>query len=156
MRGCSCRGTAGFAHVSCLAEQAKILVAEAEENNLDSQDVGEDFCAWVSCGPVRATPRRRILRAWLGVLEDVRGAAGEGPSSARRNVAAWQRFVCGKNPYEDALSVHEAELSMRRRQKHNTQVAEQSCGRVWKSWTAEPALRARECYLGLSRLYGEE
>ena len=28
MRGCSCRGTAGFAHVSCLAEQAKILVAE--------------------------------------------------------------------------------------------------------------------------------
>ena len=25
VRGCSCRGTAGFAHVSCLAEQAKIL-----------------------------------------------------------------------------------------------------------------------------------
>ena len=34
VRGCSCRGTAGFAHVSCLAEQAKILVAEAEANNL--------------------------------------------------------------------------------------------------------------------------
>ena len=31
MRGCACRGTAGFAHVSCLAEQAKILLAEAEE-----------------------------------------------------------------------------------------------------------------------------
>ena len=30
VRGCSCRGTAGFVHVSCLAEQAKILVAEAE------------------------------------------------------------------------------------------------------------------------------
>ena len=27
-------GRQGFAHVSCLAEQAKILVAEAEENNL--------------------------------------------------------------------------------------------------------------------------
>ena len=26
VRGCACRGTAGFAHVSCLAEQAKILV----------------------------------------------------------------------------------------------------------------------------------
>ena len=25
VRGCACRGTAGFAHVSCLAEQAKIL-----------------------------------------------------------------------------------------------------------------------------------
>ena len=34
VRGCACRGTAGFAHVSCLAEQAKILVAEVEENNL--------------------------------------------------------------------------------------------------------------------------
>ena len=33
VRGCACRGTAGVAHVSCLAEQAKILVAEAEENN---------------------------------------------------------------------------------------------------------------------------
>ena len=31
VRGCSCRGTAGFAHVSCLAEQAKILVAEVED-----------------------------------------------------------------------------------------------------------------------------
>ena len=29
VRGCACRGTAGFAQVSCLAEQAKILVAEA-------------------------------------------------------------------------------------------------------------------------------
>ena len=34
VRGCACRGTAGFAHVSCLAEQAKILCDEAEANNL--------------------------------------------------------------------------------------------------------------------------
>ena len=34
MRMCACRGTAGFAHVSCLAEQAKILLDEVEENNL--------------------------------------------------------------------------------------------------------------------------
>ena len=30
VRGCACRGTAGFAHVSCLAEQAKILFAEGD------------------------------------------------------------------------------------------------------------------------------
>ena len=35
VRGCACRGTAGFAHVSCLAGQAKILFAVAEDNNLD-------------------------------------------------------------------------------------------------------------------------
>jgi hypothetical protein len=29
VRGCACRGTAGFAHVSCLAEQAKILFADS-------------------------------------------------------------------------------------------------------------------------------
>ena len=34
VRGCACRGTSGVAHVSCLVEQAKILIAEAEENNL--------------------------------------------------------------------------------------------------------------------------
>ena len=47
MRGCSCRGTAGFAHVSCLAEQAKILVAEVEENNLS---LNERWARWYSCG----------------------------------------------------------------------------------------------------------
>ena len=31
MRGCECRGTEGFAHLSCLAEQAKILIEDAEE-----------------------------------------------------------------------------------------------------------------------------
>ena len=35
VRGCSCRGASGFVHVSCLAKQAKILVAEAEENDWD-------------------------------------------------------------------------------------------------------------------------
>ena len=44
VRMCSCRGTAGFAHVSCLAEQAKILCDEAEENNKDSQ-----WHRWYTC-----------------------------------------------------------------------------------------------------------
>jgi len=29
VRGCACRGTSGFAHVSCLAEQAKIFVVKS-------------------------------------------------------------------------------------------------------------------------------
>ena len=43
MRGCACRGTAGFVHVSCLVEQAKILVAEAEENNLGNKMLCEKW-----------------------------------------------------------------------------------------------------------------
>ena len=46
MRGCACRGTAGFAHVSCLAEQAKILAAEGEENNLS---LNERWARWHTC-----------------------------------------------------------------------------------------------------------
>ena len=50
VRGCSCRGTAGFAHVSCLAEQAKILVAEGEENNLGAKAMQDRWARWNSCG----------------------------------------------------------------------------------------------------------
>ena len=39
VRMCACRGTAGFVHVSCLAEQAKILVAEGKENNLGNKAI---------------------------------------------------------------------------------------------------------------------
>ena len=46
MRMCSCRGTAGFAHVSCLAEQVKILCEEAEENNLDLEP---SWRRWNTC-----------------------------------------------------------------------------------------------------------
>ena len=37
VRGCACRGTAGFAHISCLAERVKILCDEAGENNLGGE-----------------------------------------------------------------------------------------------------------------------
>ena len=50
MRMCSCRGTAGFAHVSCLAEQAKILMDEAEENNLGKKVLNERWHRWNRCG----------------------------------------------------------------------------------------------------------
>ena len=49
VRGCACRGTAGFAHVSCLAEQAKILVKEAVENNLDHKAKQMRWDRWSTC-----------------------------------------------------------------------------------------------------------
>ena len=49
MRWCSCRGTAGFAHVSCLAEQAKILVAEVEDSNLDLKVKRARWARWSTC-----------------------------------------------------------------------------------------------------------
>ena len=50
VRMCACRGTSGFAHVSCLAEQVKILVAEAEENNVGAKAFDERWARWDKCG----------------------------------------------------------------------------------------------------------
>ena len=49
MRMCSCRGTSGFAHVSCLAEEAKILWAEAEENHVDGDALQARWNRWHVC-----------------------------------------------------------------------------------------------------------
>jgi len=112
VRGCSCRGTAGFAHVSCLAEQAKILIEESEENNLD---MNPRWARWYSCSLCKQYHHGVVLcalgwacwKTYLGRPEGdrLRNSAmtvlGEGLSQARQ--------------HEDALSVREAELSMGKR-----------------------------------------
>ena len=50
MRSCACRGTSGVAHVSCLVEQVKILMDEAEENNLGAKALNERWKRWDKCG----------------------------------------------------------------------------------------------------------
>ncbi|CAH0370499.1 unnamed protein product [Pelagomonas calceolata] len=115
VRGCACRGTAGLAHVSCLAEQAKILYAESEENNLTFKVQNERWKRWYSCslceqdyhGVVRCALGWACWKTYVGRPEAdwARGAAmtelGLGLS------AVYQ--------HEDALSVGEAELSTLRR-----------------------------------------
>ena len=49
VRGCACRGTAGFAHVSCLAEQAKILVAEADGEQFGRDAFDQRWDRWHTC-----------------------------------------------------------------------------------------------------------
>ena len=49
VRGCACRGAAGFAHVSCLAEQAKILMDEAEETNWVAERATARWRRWEKC-----------------------------------------------------------------------------------------------------------
>ena len=97
VRGCSCRGTAGFAHVSCLAEQAKILCAEAEENNLGSKVFSERWVRWYACSLCEQDHHGVVRCALgLGLLEDVRRAAGDGRVFLQRDEAAWERINrCG-------------------------------------------------------------
>ena len=116
MRGCSCRGTAGFAHVSCLAEQAKILVAEAEENNLDNK-VRFEVEAVVRVQHVRAIlPRRRSVRARVGLLEKARVGRPEDDGARIMAISVLGNGFFDSKQYEDALAVQEVELlSMKRR-----------------------------------------
>ena len=72
--------------------------------------------AVVRVQPVRATvPRRRVLRAWMGLLEDVLGAVGGGPGPGHGNEPAWERFIhCrtlgGRVARETGRVVYEAAL----------------------------------------------
>ena len=110
VRGCACRGTAGFAHVSCLAEQAKILREDAVANNKDSQ-----WHRWYKCGlceqeyhgAVRCALGWACWKTYLGRAEtDV------------ARCCAMQQLGLGlfdAGHHADSLSVREAELSTLRR-----------------------------------------
>jgi hypothetical protein len=161
VRMCACRGTAGFAHVSCLAEQAKILFAEAEENNLGLKVKNERFRRWSTCslceqqyhGLVRCALGWACWKTHVGRPEtdQVRGLAmrqlGNGLYYARQ--------------FEDALSVQLAGLAMLRRigaSEEELLDAQSSLactygelGQLEESLSIE-----RDVYSGTLRLHGEE
>jgi len=161
VRGCACRGTAGFAHVSCLAEQAKILFAEGEENNLGVEVLNARWGRWSDCslceqeyhGVVRCALGWACWKTYVGRPErdQVRGLA----------MTVLGNGLTGANRYEDALSVREAELSMLRRLgasersvlavQGNLAVLYEELGRV------EEALRMKQdVYAGHLKLNGED
>jgi tetratricopeptide (TPR) repeat protein len=161
VRGCACRGTAGFAHVSCLAEQAKILFAEAEENNLDWEVKNPRWKRWYECrlceqsyhGVVRCALGWACWKTYLGRPEtdQVRGLAmtqlGNGLSQAGR--------------HEDALSVREAELAVLRRvggSEERMLVAQGNLATTSHllKRTEESMHLRREVYSGYVKLLGEE
>ena len=112
MRMCACRGTAGFAHVSCLAEQAKILVAEAEENNLGTKAFDARMKRWFACGLCEQN-YFDVVRCALG-WACWKTYVGR-PETDRARRLAMNLLGLGLSEaghYEDALSVKEAELSL--------------------------------------------
>jgi tetratricopeptide (TPR) repeat protein len=161
VRGCACRGTAGFAHVSCLAEQAKILVAEAEENNLDHKVKDARFARWDTCslceqdyhGVVRCALGWACWKTYLGRPETdwarrlALSVLGNGLSDADHD--------------EEALSVREAELSSLQRlgaREENMLIAQGNLANTYKALgRLEEAIRMRrEVHSGWLKLKGEE
>ena len=159
VRGCACRGTAGFAHVSCLAEQAKILFAEAEENNLDHKAKQMRWNRWHTCslceqkyhGVVRCALGWACWRMYLGRPEtdEIRGSA----------MGILGNSLSAAGHHADALTVKEAMLATMRRigatessilvTQGNLAITYEELGRT------ERALQMkRDVYSGSLELYG--
>ena len=161
LRMCACQGTAGFVHLSCLAEQAKVLLDEAEANNLGDKVFNERWRRWDTCslceqdyhGVVRCALGWACWKTYLGRPEtdQLRHMAmaelGNGLSEADHE--------------EEALPVREANLSMLRRldasecdilgAQNNLAITYAAVGRE------EQALcLLREVYSGRLKLNGEE
>ena len=161
MRGCSCRGTAGFAHVSCLAEQAKILYDEAVENNFDAKRANARWAQWYSCsmceqdyhGVVYCALGWACWKTYVGRPETdmVRVTAlaelGNGLAEGKHN--------------EDALSVRETQLAMYQRLGAPEQTMlwfQTSLASTYQDQRRyeEAIVLRRNVYSGSIKLYGDE
>ena len=89
MRGCACRGTAGFAHVSCW-RAGRILVAEARKQ-FGGKVLIERWERWYKCSLCEQQYHGVVVRDRVGVL-NVRGAAGDERGSEERYDTAWERI----------------------------------------------------------------
>ena len=163
VRGCSCRGTAGFAHVSCLAEQAKILVAEAEENNLGKKVVHERFARWYACSLCEQWYHGVVACALGWACWKTYAGRPESDDLARRPaMSALGNGLFYVGHYEDASSVYEAELSMRRRlggvSEEYLLVMQGNLANTYRHLGREEEALSmrRDVYSGWLRLVGEE
>jgi hypothetical protein len=161
VRGCACRGTAGFAHVSCLAEQAKILVAEARENNLVGEAYDARWRRWHTCSLCE--------QKYHGVVRCALGWACW-KTHVGRPEGHWDR-LCAINQlgnglfeaelHEEALYVQEAELAMMRRlgaPEENMLIVQGNLACLYDQLgRLEESIRMkRDVYSGCLRLNGEE
>jgi len=158
VRGCSCRGTAGFAHVSCLAEQAKLLNDEGEENNLSPEGRWErwhkcSLCEQQYHGVVLCALGWACWKTYLGRPEadPLRRLAMEGLGNGLTEAKL----------HEDALSVREAELAMLQRvgvpEAYMLSTMGNLAGLCATLGHLEKALNMeRDVYSGFLKLQGEE
>ncbi len=161
MRGCSCRGTSGFAHVSCLAEQAKILYAEAEENNLGLEALTERWNRWHKCSQCEQQYHGVVLCALGWACWKTYLGRPETDRARKSAMTILGNALADAKHHEDALSVDEARLSMLRRVGASENDLLTAQGNLATSYEAlgrkEQAISMRrDVYSGILRLYGEE
>ena len=157
VRGCACHTTEGFVHVSCLAEQAKILVADAEERNSDDGK----WPWWSTCSLCEQSYHGVVMCAlswacWKTYVDR--------PETDRLRISAMSNLGNGLSVaghHEDALSVKDVELFMLRRIGATEDTILTVQGNLASTYQQlglkDQALRLRrDVYAGKFGLYGEE
>ena len=158
MRGCACRGTAGFVHLSCLAEQAKILVAEGLENNLAFD---ERWDRWHMCSLCEQRYHGVVKWALGWACWKTYLSRPEGDTLQFSAMRLLGNGLSEAEHHQDALNVRVAELAMRRRlgdSEHNMLSTQTNLACSYQDvGRHEEALRLRrDEYSGRLRLDGEE
>ena len=161
VRGCACRGGSGFAHVSCLAEQAKILYSEAEENNLGLKVKNERFKRWYSCSLCEQEYHGVVLCALGWACWKTYVGQPERDPARYLAMQGLGHGLSQANCHDDALFVARAHLSAMQRfgASGDTLLAAQSnLSSVYFSLGREDEALAidREVYSGTLRLNGED
>ena len=158
---CACRGTAGFAHESCLAEQAKILMEEVEENNLGWEVMHERWQRWHKCG-LCEQDYHGVVRCALGwaCWKTYRGRPEEDVPRRGAMRLLGNGLYAAKH-YEGALSAWEAELAMQRRlgsSEGETLIVQGNLASTYQELGRPESalLMQRDVYHGTSKLNGEE
>ena len=168
VRGCACgdrdgvaSGITGIAHVSCLAEQAKILFAEGEENNLGAKVLNERWARWEKCG-LCEQDYHSFVRCALG-WACWKTYLGRPETDWHRTAAISEvgNGLLETGLYEDALSVKETELATLLRigtSAHNILDVQGNLAVTYaKLERHELALRMKRIvYSGYLKLKGEE
>ena len=147
--------------MSCLAEQAKILVAEAAENNFDDDAFNARWDRWDTCS-LCAQDYHGVVRCALG-WACWKTYVGQPETNEHQGMAM---SVLGNGLYdaqqcEDALSVYEARLAMKRRLGASEQsiliVQNNLAGTYSALGRLEQALLMfRNVYTGRVKILGEE
>ena len=155
---CACRGGSSFAHVSCLAEQAKILWAEAEERNLD---IGARFQRWHTCNLCEQHYHSVVACALGWACWKTYVGRPEADQARRFAINLLGNGLAAANHNEDALTVQEAMLSMQRRlgdSEENILVVKGNLASTYHALgRLEQALRLKlDLYSGSLRLHGEQ
>ena len=158
VRGCACHTTEGFVHISCLAEQAKILWEEAE--NLGEPVRRERWDRWHTCS-LCGQRHHGIVACALGWACWKTYAGRPEAHFARINaINLLGNGLSSASHHEEALSVGEAQLSMMRRlgNAEGILIAQTNLSNTYANiGKSEQAVEMdRDIYCGRVKLNGEE